>query len=102
MSVTPEELIALCSIAQERGPWTITEEGRIRNVKSECPLCALANVAGEFNAWKAAAWTAAYDCLGADPSDANDEAAVWAVVHAADNPTNLRRAELLFALGMSE
>lgn len=39
-----EQVMMLCALAAERGPWYIRPSGAIRNTRSECPVCAAANV----------------------------------------------------------
>ena len=97
MTITTDELLALCAIAQERGPWQVMRSGNIRNRRGECPICAAANaVLDTGRTFMARA--AAIESLGAYP--VASDPAVIEVIEAADYTDHPRRPDLMAALGM--
>jgi hypothetical protein len=96
MTITTDELLALCAIAQERGPWRVMRSGHIRNRRGECPICAAANSVLDTGATFAAR-SAAIASLGASYGRHD---AITEVIEASDCTDHPRRPDLMAALGM--
>ena len=101
-TITVDDLLAFCAIAQERGPWGVDEDGQIRNDRGECPICAAANVVLGEDRYETAAWSAVSSLLyGSDALMGETNARmVDCVTWSADVPSGAERAALMAALGM--
>lgn len=99
---TVEDVLAICAIARDRGPWKVTRDGSIRNPLGECPICAVANCVMPDSGicYTLDALTASIDVLGADFGP--DLLSLLYVMDAADNPNEPGRRALMAALRMED